>query len=83
MHFFPKTCGKGTVKKKTPQPSGHGVSFVIPRGFEPRTHSLEGCCSIQLSYQTILRVQRYKKVLSYEVLIMNYFVILHADYGNH
>ena len=26
---------------------------VIPRGFEPRTHSLEGCCSIQLSYETI------------------------------
>ena len=25
--------------------------FVIPRGFEPRTHSLEGCCSIQLSYE--------------------------------
>ena len=30
------------------------VTFVIPRGFEPRTHSLEGCCSIQLSYGTIL-----------------------------
>ena len=26
--------------------------LVIRRGFEPRTHSLEGCCSIQLSYQT-------------------------------
>ena len=22
-------------------------------GFEPMTHSLEGCCSIQLSYRTI------------------------------
>ena len=21
-------------------------------GFEPKTHSLEGCCSIQLSYST-------------------------------
>ena len=29
--------------------------FVIPRGFEPRTHSLEGCCSIQLSYGTVPR----------------------------
>ncbi len=30
------------------------VSFpVIPSGFEPETHSLEGCCSIQLSYGTI------------------------------
>ena len=27
--------------------------FVIPAGFEPTTHSLEGCCSIQLSYETI------------------------------
>ena len=25
---------------------------VIRAGFEPATHSLEGCCSIQLSYQT-------------------------------
>ena len=34
---------------------------VIRLGFEPKTHSLEGCCSIQLSYRTILvlRVQRY------------------------
>ena len=31
-------------------------------GFEPKTHSLEGCCSTQLSYQAIvLRVQKYKK----------------------
>ena len=28
--------------------------IVIRLGFEPKTHSLEGCCSIQLSYQTIL-----------------------------
>ena len=27
-------------------------SFVIRLGFEPKTHSLEGCCSIQLSYRT-------------------------------
>ena len=27
---------------------------MIGLGFEPRTHSLEGCCSIQLSYLTIL-----------------------------
>ena len=26
--------------------------LVIPAGFEPTTHSLEGCCSIQLSYGT-------------------------------
>ena len=28
------------------------AKFVIPLGFEPKTHSLEGCCSIQLSYGT-------------------------------
>ena len=28
--------------------------FVIPLGLEPKTHSLEGCCSIQLSYGTSL-----------------------------
>ena len=26
------------------------LGFVTPLGFEPKTHSLEGCCSIQLSY---------------------------------
>ena len=30
------------------------LKFVIPAGFEPTTHSLEGCCSIQLSYGTNL-----------------------------
>ena len=35
-------------------PSGLTSSIppVIPSGFEPETHSLEGCCSIQLSYGT-------------------------------
>ncbi len=28
--------------------------MVIRLGFEPKTHSLEGCCSIQLSYRTAL-----------------------------
>ncbi len=30
--------------------------FVIPARFERATHSLEGCCSIQLSYGTVLLV---------------------------
>ena len=29
------------------------IALVISAGFEPTTHSLEGCCSIQLSYETI------------------------------
>ena len=27
--------------------------MVTRLGFEPKTHSLEGCCSIQLSYQAV------------------------------
>ncbi len=30
------------------------AALVIRPGFEPGTHSLEGCCSIQLSYQTVV-----------------------------
>ena len=26
--------------------------IVIPLGFEPKAHSVEGCCSLQLSYGT-------------------------------
>lgn len=29
----------------------HSLCFVSPLGFEPRTASLEGRCSIQLSYE--------------------------------
>jgi hypothetical protein len=35
------------------------TAFVIPGRFERPTHSLEGCCSIQLSYGTFFRVQKY------------------------
>ena len=40
-----------TSNKK--RPPGKAAS-VIPTRFERVTHSLEGCCSIQLSYGTIL-----------------------------
>ena len=30
-----------------------GCPFVIPARLERATHSLEGCCSIQLSYGTL------------------------------
>ncbi len=40
-------------KKNVPiRNCGSGREKVIPSGFEPETHSLEGCCSIQLSYGT-------------------------------
>ena len=38
------------VKECVHPPLNHVL--VIPSGFEPETHSLEGCCSIQLSYGT-------------------------------
>ena len=37
------------------------VFFVIPDGFEPSAHSLEGCCSIQLSYGTKIRARKDRK----------------------
>ena len=46
-------CPSGT--KKTPNLKVGRillVASVIRLGFEPKTHSLEGCCSIQLSYRT-------------------------------
>ena len=35
------------------------IIFVIPARLERATHSLEGCCSIQLSYGTLFRLQKY------------------------
>ena len=40
------------MQRKSPRITSE--TFVIPSGFEPETHSLEGCCSIQLSYGTSL-----------------------------
>ena len=36
---------------------------VIRLGFEPKTHSLEGCCSIQLSYRTLYLVARTPSIV--------------------
>ena len=42
----------------------HNNYFVISAGFEPTTRSLEGCCSIQLSYETKTGSQSYHKWLN-------------------
>ena len=49
------------------------IPFVSPERFERSTHSLEGCCSIQLSYGTIglrrfpaaMRGRRYEKKIEF------------------
>ena len=56
-------------KKKRPMKHRSPVAKVIPERLERSTHSLEGCCSIQLSYGTIglrrfpaaMRGRRYEK----------------------
>ena len=43
--------------------------LVIQAGFEPTTHSLEGCCSIQLSYWTYLVVEFVKNSCNYRLRV--------------
>ena len=47
-------CGENVGKGLTKSPSQipERAIKVIRLGFEPKTHSLEGCCSIQLCYRT-------------------------------
>ena len=55
--------------------------FVIPRGFEPRTHSLEGCCSIQLSYETNLFVLKsFAKLLKKNEFSKHFLFFLYTIY---
>ena len=63
--------------------------LVIRSGFEPETHSLEGCCSIQLSYQTLahdahfthkLPVQAQKQVPTKAIWAQKYCFFL--NYAN-
>ena len=35
----------------------HIIKVVIPNGFEPLTYCLEGSCSIQLSYENIIKAE--------------------------
>ena len=53
-------------------------SFVIRTGFEPVTHSLEGCCSIQLSYRTDPKVAA--KIMINFVIAIKYCVISFAGF---
>ena len=49
-----KTKQKYSLRAFDIQKKDFEVLLMVTRlGFEPKTHSLEGCCSIQLSYQAI------------------------------
>ena len=54
---------------------------VIRLGFEPKTHSLEGCCSIQLSYRTspYFVSEADAKISSFFILKKFIFVFLHYN----
>ena len=43
----------GKTKKGLSVERPFDILNVIRIGFEPMTYSLEGCCSIQLSYRTL------------------------------
>jgi hypothetical protein len=53
--------------------------IVIPERLERSTHSLEGCCSIQLSYGTIQQFKnsrKYNHIFSFLIRIAS-VVIMH------
>ena len=53
LKTFGVWCFSGGIKKAFSYEKA--LVLVIPKGFEPLTHRLEICCSIQLSYETMLK----------------------------
>ena len=67
----------------TPTIPHKSEKLVSPQGFEPRTHGLEGRCSIQLSYEPtqvekmerMMRIELTPSAWKAEVLPLNYIRI--------
>ena len=76
-----------TESKSVALPLGYTPSFiknmVSPQGFEPRTHGLEGRCSIQLRYEPtfqalerMMRIELTPSAWKAEVLPLNYIRVV-------
>ena len=67
---------RGIARKKRPTFVERFCLVVIRLGFEPKTHSLEGCCSIQLSYRTdpyLLLISRMRSKVAAKIMIIFVF----------
>ncbi len=56
--------------------------MVIQIGFEPTTHSLGNCCSIQLSYWTIFSNANIRKIFVMTKKVIVFFVCMYLDKYN-
>ena len=67
-----------------PYYSTDGHVIVTREGFEPSTHSLEGCCSIQLSYRASLNYNVIHQICtSGGIRTHNIYMTGSVDQGGH